>query len=113
MLSNPILLVVAIVIAALTGVVSYYALRDHSIFRTPGIIAACVAILVLIGMLNMGEGMIHAMLLPYVALGITILLLLLALLLMKVLQKSKGRRVQKSRPKQDYDDLARACPAGA
>jgi len=51
----------------------------------PGIIAGCVALLVFVGMGNLDEGTVNALLLPYAALGLALIFAAILSLLLRVL----------------------------
>lgn len=72
-----IMLIVALCAAVLTFVLSGQALSQQSFMRFPWVIAAAVAVLVFLSLRHLGEGWATAILIPYAALGLTLLLLLL------------------------------------
>jgi ABC-type Co2+ transport system permease subunit len=68
--------VIAAIMAIMTTVVSWRALRDHSTLNNP-VIAACDGLLSFLGLRYLPEGLAHTVLFGYVALTIAILFMLL------------------------------------
>jgi hypothetical protein len=102
--------IVAGIMAVVTTVVSWKALRDHSTLNNP-IISVCVGALAFIGLRHLPEGLGNAILLLYVILAIAILFLLLWMGFQKVRQyRSHGDLSQKiekqiRRPRDDQSSL--------
>lgn len=110
--------VVAAIMAIMTTVVSWRALRDHSTLDNP-VIPVCVGLLAFIGLRYLPEGLANTILIGYVALAIAILFMLLFMAFQKArrmpflndLSKGVGKQIRrKSAPR---DDLASpSCGVG-
>lgn len=72
----------------LTYVASYHVLKTHTAFGSPRLIAAIVAALSGIGLLSLGESIVMLILIPYAAVGLS----LLFLLLLKWLESARAER---------------------
>jgi hypothetical protein len=68
---------IAVAVTALTYVVSQQALKTSSTLESPRLIAAIVALLSGFSLLCLGDGALTPILLPYAALGLALLLLVL------------------------------------
>src|SRR5262245_3382891 len=74
---NMLLIPIAILAAVMTYLVTSYVLRTFGTFDSPRLIALCIALLSGFSLLSFGQGFVVLILLPYAALGLTILPLLL------------------------------------
>jgi hypothetical protein len=81
--TNILTLAVALAAGLITGAVTYWVLRGQR-FPAPGIIAGAVAGLGVLGILRTGEGVVAVILLPYAALGLSLLALLILAALAKL-----------------------------
>ena len=72
--STPVLIIAGL-LAALTWAVSRTVLKENDMLNNP-LISPCVGGLAFIGLISMGDQWINAILLPYAALAIVLLLLL-------------------------------------
>ena len=86
--------VVAAIMAIMTTVVSWHALRNHSTLGNP-VLPLCIGLLSFVGLRYLPEGLANTVLIGYVALAIAILFLLLFM------------AFQKARRLQHFDDLAK------
>jgi hypothetical protein len=88
------LLLLPIVVAAtiLTYVATYHALRTSTTIESPRPIAAMVALLTGVSLLALGQGIVALILIPYAALGLSLLFLLLSRLLR---QSEAGRELKR------------------
>jgi len=79
------LLIIPLAAAAtiLTYAASYHALKTIPAFGRPRVIAAIVALLSGLGLLSLGDGVATVILLPYTALGLSLVFLLLYKWLMR------------------------------
>lgn len=75
-LASILTLIVAGIVALLTFIVSLRALKACSVLNNP-IISLCVGGLTFIGLTSLPSGWLYGLLIPYVALGLTLVLLLL------------------------------------
>ena len=69
--------IVAAAAGLMTFFVSFRVFRDQFKLGPPGLMAAAVAGLAFLGLMSQGQGLIAAILIPYAALGLTLLLLFL------------------------------------
>jgi hypothetical protein len=72
---NLLLVPIAIAATVVTYGVSYHVLNKLGVFGSPRLIAGCVALLSGLSLLSPGNGVVTLILLPYAALGLSLLLL--------------------------------------
>jgi hypothetical protein len=87
------MLIVASAACLITFIVSHRIFRDEVKLGPPSLLAAAVAGLAFLGLTHGGEGMIAALLIPYEALAITLLLLFLLFWIAR-LAKSRSNRAR-------------------
>lgn len=87
---NWFMVVLAVAAALVTLVVAGPALAKYSTLRFPWIIATAVAALVFVSLLNLGEQWAKVILLPYAAMGLTLLVMVIYL----AFARGKGSRTK-------------------
>lgn len=100
---NTLIIVAATIIVVITAIVSAQAFRECSAFRFPGQLACCVAVLCYIGLTQAGSGLISGIMIPYAALGISIVAVLIVLAVAKAWsrrERTKSGATSLRRPSQ-------------
>lgn len=84
--------IVATAAGLMTFFVSFRVFRDQFKLGPPGLMAAAVAGLAFLGLMSQGQGLIAAILIPYAALGLTLLLLFLLFWIVAWMPSSESAR---------------------
>jgi hypothetical protein len=98
----------AVVATVLTYAATYQVLKGFGLFESPRLIAVITALLSGLGLLSLGSVIVPLILLPYAALGLSLLFLLL---LRWVSRGGPGRSVERL-PKNELLEPTRRVPGG-